>query len=286
MRLFVIPLLLLTALVLLLLAWGSRRWSAATRALLRRMDEGRRLPASPPPAFSATDLDGLPPPVQRYLRAVLRDGQRPVVAALLEHSGRFRMDDRRPASSAFTSVEQVRTGPPGFVWDGRIRLAPGLAVHVHDAYVAGEGLLEARLAGLRVVASQRGTGDLARGQLSRFAAEAPWYPTALLPAAGVDWEPLDAHSARAVFRDGGNTVALTFHFGADGLIETVRMEDRPRQVGEVNVPTAWEGRFWNYADRDGMLVPLDGEVAWHPPSGPLPPYWRGHLEDVRYAYYD
>jgi hypothetical protein len=286
MRVLVIPLLLLTAFVLLLLSWGSRRWGAATRALVARLDDGRRPPASPPRPFGPADLEGLPAPVSRYLRAVLRDGQRPVAAALLEHAGQFRMDDTRPAASAFTSVEQVRTGPPGFVWDGRIRLAPGLAVHVHDAYVAGEGLLEARLAGLRVVASQRGTNDLARGQLSRYAAESPWYPTALLPAAGVRWEPLDEHSARAVFRDGGTTVALTFHFGADGLIETVRMADRPRQVGDVNVPTAWEGRFWNYADRDGMLVPLDGEVAWHPASGPLPPYWRGHLESVRYAYHD
>ncbi len=286
MRLLLIPLLLLTALVLLLLSWGGRRWSAATRALLARLDDDRRPPESAPPPYDGADLDGLPAPVRRYLRAVLRDGQRPVAAAVLEHSGQFRLDDRRPAASAFTSVEQVRTGPPGFVWDGRIRLAPGLAVHVHDAYVAGEGLLEARLAGLRVVAQQRGTAELARGQLSRYAAETPWYPTALLPAAGVDWQSLDEHSARAVFRDGGTTVALTFQFGADGLVETVRMEDRPRQVGDVTEPMAWEGRFWNYADRDGMLVPLDGEVAWHPATGPLPPYWRGHLDDVRYAFHD
>ena len=286
MRLLAIPLLLLSALVLLLLSWGGRRWAAATRVLLARLDEGRLPPATPPPQFDGADLDGLPAPVRRYLGAVLRDGQRPVAAALLEHSGQFRVDDTRPASRAFTSVEQVRTGPPGFVWDGRIRLAPGLAVHVHDAYVAGEGLLEARLAGLRVVASRRGSADLARGQLSRYAAETPWYPTALLPSAGVTWQPIDEHSARALFRDAGTTVAVTFHFGADGLVDTVRMADRPRQVGGTSVPTAWEGRFWNYEDRDGMLVPIDGEVAWHPASGALPPYWRGHLRGIRYAFHD
>jgi hypothetical protein len=228
----------------------------------------------------------LPAPVRRYLRAVLRDGQRPVAAAVLEHAGQFRMDDTRAASSRFESSEQVRLDPPAFVWDGRIRLAPGLQVHVHDAYIDGEGLLEARLAGLRTVASQRGRGELARGQLARLAAESPWYPTALLPGAGVHWEPIDEHSARARFSDGDTSVQLTFQFGADGLVETVRMDDRPRLVGESVQSMPWEGRFWNYADRDGMLVPLDGEVAWHPAEGPRPPYWRGHLGRIRYAFHD
>ncbi len=286
MRLLVIPLLLLLAVVLLLLSWGTRRWDAATRALLSRMDAGRGPPVASARPFDASALVGLPAPVSRYLRAVLRDGQRPVAAAFLEHSGRFRLDDRRDGSSPFQSVEHVRIGPPAFLWDGRIRVAPGLRVHVHDAYVGGEGLLEARLAGLREVASLAGSTELARGQLARFAAEAPWYPTVLLPGPAVSWEALDDHRAWLTLRDAGTTVRLTVGFGADGLIDTMRVEDRPRAVGATTVPTPWEGRFWNYADRDGLLVPLDGEVAWQPSSGPRPPYWRGTLTGLRYAYHD
>ena len=33
--------------------------------------------------------------------------------------------------------------------------------------------------------------------------------------------------------------------------------------------------------RDGMRVPLDGEVEWILPEGPRP-YWRGHLQDIRF----
>jgi UDP-N-acetylmuramoylalanine-D-glutamate ligase len=41
-------------------------------------------PTGPAPRpFAAADLEGLPAPVRRYLRAVLRDGQRPVAAAVL-----------------------------------------------------------------------------------------------------------------------------------------------------------------------------------------------------------
>jgi hypothetical protein len=35
-----------------------------------------------------------------------------------------------------------------------------------------------------------------------------------------------------------------------------------------------------------MLVPLDGEVAWHPAEGPRPPYWRGTLGHIRYLFHD
>jgi hypothetical protein len=224
--------------------------------------------------------------VRRYFRTVLREGQLPIAAAVLEHSGQFRIDERRESMSRFTSVEQIRTDPPGFVWDGRIRILAGLQVHVHDAYVAGEGVLDARIAGLRRVASLPGSPELARGQFARYAAEAPWYPTALLPSAGVSWEAVDEHTARASLSDAGATVHLSFGFGSDGLVETVRIDDRPRLVGAKLVPTGWVGRFWNYADYDGILVPQDGEVAWHPDSGPLPPYWRGHLERIRFAFHD
>ena len=35
--------------------------------------------------------------------------------------------------------------------------------------------------------------------------------------------------------------------------------------------------------RDGMLVPVDGEVAWLLPEGALP-YWRGTITALRYEF--
>jgi hypothetical protein len=54
-------------------------------------------------------------------------------------------------------------------------------------------------------------------------------------------------------------------------------------VGDEIVPTAWQGRFWNYEERGGMRVPLDGEAAWLPPEGPKP-YWRGHITEIHYRF--
>jgi hypothetical protein len=54
-------------------------------------------------------------------------------------------------------------------------------------------------------------------------------------------------------------------------------------VGGKVVPTPWEGRFWNYSDRAGMQVPLDGEVAWLLPDG-AKPHWRGQITEIAYAF--
>jgi hypothetical protein len=69
----------------------------------------------------------------------------------------------------FTSHQRIVTRRPGFVWDARVRVMPGMEVHVHDAYVAGEGLLHPALLGLFTLADMRG-GEIARGELMHFCA--------------------------------------------------------------------------------------------------------------------
>jgi hypothetical protein len=149
--------------------------------------------------------------------------------------------------------------------------------------VAGEGILHASLAGLFTVVEMRGTGEVARGELMRFFAEAAWYPTALLPSQGVRWEPVDERSARATLEEGEIRISMLFRFDRDGLIETVEAQARGRAVGEEVVPTPWQGRFWDYEERGGMLVPLEGEVAWVL-DGEERPYWRGHIQEISYQF--
>ncbi len=154
---------------------------------------------------------------------------------------------------------------------------------MHDAYVAGDGILHASLLGLFPVVDMRGTGDVAEGELMRFFAEAAWYPTALLPSQGVRWEALDDRSANATLTDGDVSVTMLFTFNDQGLIEAVRTEARGRAVGAKVVPTPWQGRFWNYEESGGLRVPLDDEVAWLLPEG-AKPYWRGRITEIHYDF--
>ena len=162
-------------------------------------------------------------------------------------------------------------------------MLPGVAAHVHDAYIAGDGMLRGALFGLIKVVNVAGTPEIARGELLRFFAEMAWYPTALLPSQGVRWEAVGDTSARASLTDGAVEVTLLFRFSTDGLIDTARAESRDRIVDGKTESAPWEGRFWNYAERAGMRVPLDGEVAWMLPEG-AKPYWRGTTTSLDYEF--
>jgi hypothetical protein len=270
--------------VLLLGAWlyGAYRWNAETQELRARLDASRA-PVRPQ-KVDFRELEGLPAPVRRYFRTVLKDGQPMVTGIRVRHTGTFNMGEGTEDNwKPFASDQQVVTRRPGFDWNGRVAMLPGLPVRVHDAYVAGEGVLHASLLGLFAVADMRGTGDVAEGELMRFFAEAAWYPTALLPSQGVRWEARDDRSAYATLEEGDISITMLFTFDEEGLIHTVRAEARGRALGDEMVPTPWQGRFWNYQRRGGMRVPLDGEVAWMLPEGEKP-YWRGHIAEISYEF--
>ncbi len=258
---------------------GNVRWKEKTAAIRSGLDRAR-VEADVAVPRAAAELPG---PVRRYLDAVLPEGTPNVIGVTLRHAGRFNMSETGERWAPFTSDQTATMRRPGFDWDARIRMAPGVNVYVHDAYVAGKGMLHAAVLGLVTVADQRDTPEIAQGELMRFLAESAWYPTVLRPGQGVRWEAIDERSARAFLEDGDVSVSVVFFFGADGLIETFRADARMRSAGGVNVATPWGGRLWNYERRNGILVPLDGEVSWLLPDGPKP-YWRGRITDIRHEF--
>lgn len=275
---------MLAALLVLItgaVAWGKHSWARQTRALVAQLNAARVPPSARRVDFR--EINSLPTPVQRYFRTVLKDGAAIVTAVDVEHAGSFNLGEHGERWKPFTSTQRVVIRRPGFVWDGRVTILPGLTVHVHDAYVAGVGILHPALLGLITLFELRGTPDVAEGELMRFLAETAWYPTALLPGQGVRWDPVDEDSARATLTDGPVTLTLLFSFAPDGLVSTVSAEARGRTVGRQVIPTPWEGRWSNYQWRNGMRVPLEGEVAWLLPEG-RKPYWHGRITRIDYTF--
>ncbi len=257
---------------------GRYQWQSSTDKLRARLIDGRQ--AITPKTYDSKELEGLPDPVQRYFQAVLKDGQ-PIVAAVnLSQQGLFNMSETKAKWSPFTATQFVTTQRPGFDWDACIQMSPGVSAFVHDAYILGEGSLHASLLGLFTVADVRGTPEAALGELLRFFAEMPWYPTALLPSQGVCWEAIDNTSACATLSDAQTTVSLVFRFNAEGMIETMRAEARYR---DKLTAMPWGGRFWNYSTCNGMLIPLEGEVGWEYPEG-IRLYYKGKVTEISYAF--
>jgi hypothetical protein len=277
--LFVAALLILGAIIAAVI--GTLRWSNATNTRLARLDANRVAPVVT--RYNERELEGLPSPVQRFFRATLKNGQPIITAVTAQHQGTFNMRESADNWKPFTSNQRVITMRPGFDWDARIWLAPGMPIFVHDAYIAGVGMLRGAIFGLIPVVDMAGTEAMARGELMRFFAEAAWYPTALLPSQGVRWDGIDEESARATLTDGSITLTLTFRFNTDVTIKTVHADARERVVDGKTISAPWQGRFWKYANRDGIRVPIEGEVAWLLPTGGKP-YWRGVTTAISYEF--
>jgi hypothetical protein len=255
-----------------LAAFGAMRWSDIISALTRKLEAARSVDPvqrTPPARYDARELQGLPAPVQRYFRAVLKDGQPLITTATIELVGTFNMSPSGEQWKPFTSRQQAVTRRPGFLWDAKVAMLPGVPVRVVDRYIAGEGQVRAAVLGLFTVADLCGGGEIARGEFMRWFAEAVWYPTALLPSQGVRWEAVDDASANATIADGPLTLTLLFGFNNAGLIVSVRAAARGAGLGKdmVMIMMPWECTLSDYRPLHGMLLPMAGEAAWLRPQG-------------------
>lgn len=264
-------------------ALGIRRWSGITAALTARLQAGAVPRAGC--RHRDADLSGLPAPVQRYFRAALTDGQRIVSGVTLTQSGTFNLGATAPKWRPFTATQAFTTVRPGFVWDARIMMFPGVPVRVVDAYIAGQGILRPAILGLFDMGTVHGKGDIARGELMRHFAESVWFPTALLPSQGIVWAAVDDASANATITDGPISVTLLFRFGADDLIASIHADSRAAQVGPTTVMLPWECRMSNHQTHDGMRIPMTGAVLYLSPQGERP-YFKGTLTTLDYVFAD
>ncbi|WMT09577.1 hypothetical protein NP511_08060 [Natrinema thermotolerans] len=153
-------------------------------------------------AFTDDDVEGVPGPVREYLTNVLPQGQPYVDQVRLEQTGKLRLGDASSPWKPFTATQHATVDPPGFYWDASIRLAPLLSLRVRDLFCDREGTASVSLFGVIPLDSATSSPELEEAELMRYLAEAVWYPTALLPAAGIEWESIDDSTAKATVEDG------------------------------------------------------------------------------------
>ncbi len=259
---------------------GAMRWKHQTARDIDKLSVRAPSMTDHPVCYERSEISTLPSPVIRYFEFALGSESPLVESARVEWEGAFSLRPRR--WSAFSATQYYRVWPPGFLWDARIRMTPLVPVLVRDAYIDHEGSLRAAIGGVIRVANEHGTPELATGELLRYLGEAVWYPTALLPSAGVSWSPIDHLSATATLRDGATTASMDAHFGPAGEISSISAM-RPRRLNGSSVLTPWIARLAGYSARGGMQVPTSGCAEWMLPTGPLP-YWRGRLVDVQYDF--
>lgn len=173
---------------------------------------------------------------------------------------------------AFMARQRIGTSNTGFVW--RAAIGPLGSMTVVDSFVAGQGMLEARLFGVLRVARQEGTAALNQGEALRYLAEIPWNPDIILFDHSLEWTVIGPRSIRVASGAGESRAEITLGLDVAGLIETVSAASRTFAT-DKRYP--WHGRFWDYQNTDGRCIPMQGEVAWVI-DGIDFVYWRGKLE--------
>jgi len=246
---------------------NRRRFAARVarelRALLATPPSGR-----PPPAPQA-----LPAVVERYRRLAVGD-RAPVRRVRLRHGGTFRMS---PTSKPrpIRGVQWFASDPPGFVWWGSVRIAPGLWIDARDMLAAGAGSMRVLVDDTVSLADAHGA-QLDQGGALRLLAELVWYPTALFDPRWVTWTAVDASHARATLRLGELVVHATFELGPDGLPVSVTAE-RFNDQGECR---PWGGVYRDWRTVDGMRVPFEVEVSWQLAAPFTYAHWR--IDSIAY----
>lgn len=223
----------------------------------------------------------LPPPVARYFRHVLRDGQKLIRIAKIQQSGTLRTSTTAKTWSSFTASHFVVPPATGFMWNAKVEMPLTSHVRVLDSYIAGVGAGRVNLLSAFAVASEAGAPELNAGALHRYLAEAVWYPTALLLHPGLVWSPIDDRSAMATLTDRGTTVSLEFRFNEAGEVTGIYSPGRFGRFDGGYKQVPWEGHFRDYQDQAGMRVPLYGEVGWYENEA-LQFVWKGNVVHAQY----
>jgi len=223
----------------------------------------------------------LPPPVARYFAYALAEGQKLIHSVTLIQRGELRTGVDSGKWLPFSAHQQIFPQSRSFQWKARISLPLGAHIQVTDSYIDGRGAGQVRLCSLLPLGREKPTPELDSGALYRFLAEAVWFPTALLPQAGVEWQAIDDHSALATLNDRGTSVSLVFRFDERDEVCRIYTPGRFGKFKDGYRKVPWEGRFSDYRLCDGVRVPFYGEVGWYVDDR-LQLVWKGRVDKVRY----
>lgn len=204
-------------------------------------------------------LDGLPEPVQRYLRYTGVVGTPFVRTVHLKQRGRMLLGAGQPWIP-LTAQQWYSVQPPGFVWDATLRLGPIPLVRARDTYRAGKGHMLIKAAAVFTAADATGM-QLDQGEMIRYLNEIMWFPSAFLED-NITFQAVDSSSARVTLTDHGQSVTARLFFDADGrLTEFVGQRYSGGDLETWSVPVTGYGEF------EGLRLPRRAKAVWRHAGG-------------------
>ena len=206
--------------------------------------------------FHSNQLTGIPAPVQRYFKAVLKNGQPYMSNVSFTHSGQFKTGVDKGWMN-ITGKHFATMDKPGFIWMGATSIFTA-----RDMYIEDKGRLVVALFSLFKIVDAKGE-SYNQGELLRWLGESVLYPTNLLPSERLTWYPIDDQHSKLIFSYNGFSLPFTITFNVAG--EITQMETK-RYMNENNLET-WVINVADYKNVNEVRIPSRFEVLWRLEKG-------------------
>lgn len=233
------------------------------------------------PHFHADLVRGLPEPVQRYFHYALREGQPNIRYAILKQNAQFRHSVESPWFDV-VATEYVSGMEPGFVWDAVLRHSRLFWRTAKLGYHEGRGSGHIKLYGAISLQDVEGE-ETDASMLFRFLCELIWLPTGLLPTRTLQWQAVDASTARAIITDEETSVQALVHVNDIGQIDRIVTTDKYRDLKSGFEQHQFTMQCREYREVEGVMIPTEVDFVWNMPYGDFE-YGKFKLDDVRYYY--
>ncbi len=240
------------------LAFASWRFDAMVKNELNAL-----LPPKLPEKQIVTEemITPLPPVVQRWLRRTGAVGHEMIHTVHLKQTGAMRTGPASDKWIPFTAEQYFTTNPPGFVWVADVRMSSLLRMSGRDKFMDGHGHMLIKILSLIPLADSKGP-TMDQGTMLRYLGEIAWFPTAAL-SDYLQWEEVDAHTARATMNHEGVTASMDYHFNETGdLLSLEAMRYYDRKEGATLERWGIEAEPGTVKEFDGIHFATKYKVTW------------------------
>lgn len=228
-----------------------------------------------PTYHAERELEGLPAPVQRYLRRNLDDGAPHLSCVRLRESGNLRERLGQPWTE-YEAEQYVVASTPALVWYARLRPFPFVWVDHRELLCQGRAHVLAKI--FSTLGSVDRDDDATRRELLlRWMVDLVYLPSAMLAREGLTWTALDDTRAELRVREGELEVRGVFHFDEQG--DVVRFETTDRTWTGEGTPSSalWIAEFAEHRKFGTIGVPTRIALRWEL-DGQTFPYREAKLD--------
>jgi hypothetical protein len=224
----------------------------------------RDLNATALPRLDESDLDHLPKPVADYVRFSGSVGKPRIVGFSANISGRI----RSKSDSSWMTFSGKQTNAFGasparyFYMDAT---KAGLPVDVLHRYAGSKATMKVKLLSVLSMVEEAGP-EMTQSETVTVLNDLCIMAPGAIPFLPVQWTPLDAFHARAVFSNAGVTVSAILTFDEEHRLVDFESNDRYRstETGEAFELIRWSTPVRAYEKKDGWTFGVKAEGRWHP----------------------